>query len=282
MFQPGAPSKTHRASGNGRLFVVAKTVRSRHFFAQQPPVPVPPVTRLQIDLLLNRSVLDLQAIVDVILADVGAALQVLRISAPIRTIADRRTGHIETCVLHLGRTGLRRALSVLPPSGFEGPNETTKSFWLRSQIAAELARMLAKGRADISPNDAALAGLLHEIGRLPQLLGWRVPGIDLSNTIAVGSALAEEWRLPFFEKPSGHLAESGECKPCPMAGIVTAASDMAIAIVPPKASLLVNQTHGLSHRESPQWSTHSNLGEVLISIVDQKVVASGHMPLRRR
>ncbi len=192
MFQPHTPSQIHRSSGNGRLFVVATTARSRHFFAHQPPVPVLPVTRLQIDLLLNRPVLDLQAIVDIILADVGAALQVLRTSAPIRRIADRRTSHVETCVLHLGRTGLRRALSVLLPSAFEGCHDAAKPFWLRSQAAAELARMLGKAYFHVSPNDAALAGLLHEIGRLPQLLGWRAKGIDLNNPMTVGSALAAE------------------------------------------------------------------------------------------
>ncbi len=235
MFQPSASSKTHRASGNGRLFVVATTTRSRHFSAHQPPVPVLPVTRIEIDLLLSQPVLDLQAIVHVILGDVGAALQVLRISAPIERIADRRTGHIEACVLQLGRTGLRRALSVLLPSGFEGRHDAAKSFWLRSRMAAEHARLLAKTRADISPNDAALASLLHEIGHLPQILGWRATGIDLNDAAAVGDSLAAEWGVPFYKTSSARLAESSERKPSAMARIVAAAWDKANAMVPPKA-----------------------------------------------
>lgn len=224
MFQPSASSKSDRVPGNGRLFVVASTAPSKHFFDHCPPVPVLPVTRLQVDLLLNQPVLDLQAIVDVILGDVGAALQVLRISAAIGTIANRRTGHIATCVLHLGRTGLSRAFSTLLPSGFEGRNATAKCFWLRSQIAAELARLLAKGVADIPPNDAALAGLLHEIGRLPQLLGWCATGIDFNDAMAVGSALASEWGLPFCEMPSA------------MAMTVAIAWDMTNSIGSPEGS----------------------------------------------
>ena len=234
MFQPGAPSKTQCSHGNGRLFVVATAgARAKYFFAGHPPVPVMPVTRLQIDLLLNQPVLDLQAIVDVILGDVGAALQVLRISAPIGTITDHRTGNIETSVLHLGREGLRQALSVLLPSGFEGRHDAVKSFWLRSQIAAELARLLAKSSADISPDDAALAGLLHEIGCLPELLGWRATEIDLSDATAVAGTLAAEWGLPFYETSSADPAESGEREPSAISSIVAAAWDTANAMVPP-------------------------------------------------
>lgn len=231
MSQSSVPSKTHRAAGNGRLFVVANATRPSPLFKHVPPIPVMSATRILIDLLLNQSVLDLKAIVEVILTDVGAALQVLRTVALDGPISDRRTGHIESGVLHLGRTGLRRAISIVLPSSGVARNDAAKPFWLRSQITSELARLLAKDRRDVCPNDAALAGLLREVGHLPKLLGWRAPGIDLSNAAAVGSAMAREWRLPFHESLSVRAVDRVAAHGSTWCGIVDVAWERANALV---------------------------------------------------
>jgi putative nucleotidyltransferase with HDIG domain len=105
--------------------------------------------------------------------------------------------------------------------GFQG-------FWRHSIATAVCARLLAK-RADINPESAFMAGLLHDIGRLVLVTGFPVQYqtamhyrsvhdctmLDAERAIlscdhaAVGQALAEYWRFP----PAIQMAVAGHHTP---------------------------------------------------------------------
>ena len=86
---------------------------------------------------------------------------------------------------------------------------------------------MASRFAGISPEQAHLAGLLHEIGRLPALLGWGVPNLDLGNTTAVGRALLREWQLPAYLAPTLPPASGFKPAGVSLAAIVATAWDLA-------------------------------------------------------
>jgi len=185
----------------GRPFLLHRSTAQRYFDAQ-PPLPVLPATKLQLDLLVSAPACDLQLLTEVVLSDVGATLQILRTSAQLRAGSDRRSGRLDDCVLHLGRSGLRRTFTLTLPPPQEPRVRAARQLWQRGQLTASLARIMAGRFARISPEQAHLAGLLHEIGRLPALLGWRVPGLDLGDAAAVGRALLREWQLPAYLAPT--------------------------------------------------------------------------------
>jgi HD-like signal output (HDOD) protein len=192
------PEVLQSAVGQQRPFLVRHTVGPRLGFELLPGVPVLPVTVLRLDLLLGQPSLDLHAIAGVVLSDLGATLQVLRLADRCVVDHDQQLGHISDCIVHLGQAGLRRAVSSRLLHRNEMRNPNIRQIWRRARIAAGLAQTIAAQFADVSPANAYLAGLLHEIGCLPMLLGWTVEGVNPADAQAVGSALVREWGLPEF------------------------------------------------------------------------------------
>jgi len=187
------PSPTIRQ----RPFLLRRT-SARRYFDDQPPVPLLPATKLQMDLLLGQPTCDLQIVAEVVLSDVGATLQLLRSRAQHSTFSDPLSERVDDSLLHIGRSGLRRILSAtLQPA--RGPCvRAARQLWQRAQLTASLAKIMAGRFAGLSPEQAHLAGLLHEIGRLPALLGWSVSGLDLGDVSTVGRVLLQEWQLPAY------------------------------------------------------------------------------------
>jgi hypothetical protein len=74
-------------------------------------------------------------------------------------------------------------------------SSATISLWNHSQSIAHYARLIAQSLVGISPEDAYLVGLLHEIRTIPMVLGW---GNALPNTEAFGDVMAVERSLPLF------------------------------------------------------------------------------------
>jgi len=185
---------------------------------------------VQLDLLLGRAVLELDAIVESILGDLGATLQVLRVTARIRDGENHNLMRMCDGVVHLGRKGLRRALPRLLPSAPAGRNRAAWQLWRRAQITAELSRLLASRSTAVPPDEARMAGLLHDVGRLPMILGWRVERIDLADSTAVLCALAREWGLPSFATSIALPEAQPGSSPSAIGDIVAAAAKIANAI----------------------------------------------------
>jgi c-di-GMP-related signal transduction protein len=165
-----------------------------------------PETLLRFDLLLQQRSLNLSTITQTILSDLGATLQVMRATNEERSASKWPESRIEDCVIHLGRNGLRHCLKTPLSSLTVSQYISARRLWHRARVTAELSQRLLRESGTVSPEDAYLVGLFHEIGSLPARLGWTVNGIDLADIVVVRRTLAEEWLLP-----SALLRDTVEC-----------------------------------------------------------------------
>jgi HD-like signal output (HDOD) protein len=157
-----------------------------------PGLPILTTTRLQLELLLNDPVVDLRAVTDVILADVGATLQILRTVGREFTATDGRPDRIEDCIVSLSAARCHQV--VCAPN--ESESETFAEEWQFRRMRAERARELARDREGFSPEEAYLVGLLHRLGTIPHLLGWNINTSTSDEDDALGVMLAFHWNLP--------------------------------------------------------------------------------------
>jgi putative nucleotidyltransferase with HDIG domain len=120
---------------------------------------------------------------------------------------------VSAAVSQLGHRMVRNvALSYASQQVFIGyGSESVRSFlasiWQHSVHVAALAHMLARVRTRLNPDDAFLAGLLHEVGKLYILLRVKDKIEQLASEAAfqsvvdewhprVGRAVIESWMLP--------------------------------------------------------------------------------------
>ena len=172
--------------------------RSKIQLASHPAVPVLPETLVQLDLLLGKSALDLEEISQLILTDVGATLQVFRSAYNSGTSGASRVNRISDCIVHLGKARMQAAF----PAVISRHQAPLRALWERARLAAEVSELLAPRMSCVSPERAYLAGLLHEIGRVPAALGWCPDHLSSCDSFTLGCAMIKEWRLPVFFQPS--------------------------------------------------------------------------------
>ena len=156
-----------------------------------PDVPIMLATRLQLELLLQEPVLDLRAVSEVILEDLGATLQILRLVGEEYAVEQERPIRIEDCIASLNAETwfevVSRATLV--------QNSRVLRAWQHARRIGQLAEQLAGQEDGLRPGEGQLVGLLHEVGKLPQLLGWQTDAEDREDR-ALGALLAEHWHLP--------------------------------------------------------------------------------------
>ncbi len=160
-------------------------------------------TRLRLELLLQESSVDLTEMSEIILADVGATLEILRLVGEDYPNEDDRPTRMEDCIVSLGR---ERWYEVMCASGMlhGGP---LLAEWQRCRRVAEYARELAGCIDGFAPEQAYLVGLLYGLGKFPDLLGWNQTGKCLPEIKSRGSSeeycalslmLAQYWHLPKY------------------------------------------------------------------------------------
>ncbi len=168
-----------------------------------PQMPVLPATRLQLELLLQERSVDLKEMAEIILADAGATLQVLRLIGEEYPGEEERPTRIEDCIVSLNR---ERWYQVVCASG-TSHSASLLAEWQHCRRIAECARELARRMDGFRPEEAYLVGLLFRLGRFPRLLGWRPAGDlvrsgvaapHLGEDHAVSLMLAEYWHLPEY------------------------------------------------------------------------------------
>ncbi len=157
-----------------------------------PAVPILLATRLQLELLLQDTALDLRAVAQVILQDLGATLQILRLVGAEYGWGDERPVRIEDCIASLETKTWFEAVSATTLV----QNSRAASAWQHAKRIALYAEQLAGQEEGMRPGEGQLVGLLHEIGKLPELLGWPRSALANEDRSAMGSMLAELWRLP--------------------------------------------------------------------------------------
>jgi hypothetical protein len=158
-----------------------------------PAIPVLPVTLLQLDLLRQQRSPDLSEVKQLILSDVGATLQILRVAGRELECVHECFPRLEDCICALGVEACAMTISaqVLPSNGSQ---PDVMQFWSHSRSVAQYCRMIAENTSAIGPDEAYLVGLLHDIGSLPGLLGWT--GAGVLDRSAAGLGLAQHCFVP--------------------------------------------------------------------------------------
>lgn len=65
-----------------------------------------------------------------------------------------------------------------------------------AQRAAGIAERLAINDGSAPPEDAYAAGLVRNLGALPNILAWHVPELHRVDRSKIGAAIAKSWGLP--------------------------------------------------------------------------------------
>jgi len=161
------------------------------FAPNLPSVPVLPETLLTLDLMAQQRSVNLSAIARLVLADVGATVQILRLAGREYGSSEDRPQRVEDCISDFG---LNRCIDSMSAPTVARSNQAMIEFWFHSKEIAENARKLADVTPRVNPQEAYLAGLLHGIGMLPGLLGWK-QSVSGDGPLA-GLMLARKWCLP--------------------------------------------------------------------------------------
>jgi HD-like signal output (HDOD) protein len=139
---------------------------------------------------------DLREITELLLADMGAVLQIFRSAAIECSSSEYRPGRIEDCVANLGLQVCLEALSSEGSTVGMTSNEVIKT-WRHAKDVAENCRQLAmETAATANPDEAYLVGLLHELYSLPVILGWTAMSPSADEAAYLGLQMAEDWALP--------------------------------------------------------------------------------------
>lgn len=156
-----------------------------------PEVPVMPETLLLLDLLVQESCVDLRQMSYLVLADIGASLQILRLAGREYGAAEDRPTRIADCISDLG---LRPCLKALSAQTLSRHGHEIAAFWDHAREIADQAKLVAQEMVDVDPEEAYLVALFHMLGSVPALLGWREPAAT-DHSLA-GLRLAKRWSLP--------------------------------------------------------------------------------------
>jgi HD-like signal output (HDOD) protein len=164
-----------------------------------PDVPAMPETLLAMELQLQERSVDLGEISEIILEDVGATVQILRLAGREFGDSEDRPARIEDCISALGlRACLRAAAGGAPVKGHR--HRAFHEFRAHCREIGRLCRLLAEEMPEFaSLHEAYLTGLLHDIGALPALLGWDRGDLPANRNLAA-LRMAEQWALPAFLK----------------------------------------------------------------------------------
>ncbi len=177
-----------------------------------PSAPTLLATRLQLELLLSSrspsAGVDLREAAGIILNDLGATLEVFRLAGEECCEGWESGGvasRLEDCLASLGTEVWLDAVCAnaveRTDAGTHGRTSELAAFWEHGRAVAYACWLLAEHQEGVCPEEAYLVGLLHEVGRLPELLGWTPAQFGGTGALWTGSTLgllAKHWRLPLY------------------------------------------------------------------------------------
>ena len=160
-----------------------------------PHVPVLPVTLLRLELLLQEPSIDLRAVADLVLGDVGAVVQLLRVVGEEFPEPEDRPERIEDCIASVAIGTWFRAMAT---SQTRDRHQRMSALTMHSREIAEHARSVAESLPGICAERAYMVGLLHEIAALPEVLGWQSDSETPIAPYVSSGDLTEIWSIPKF------------------------------------------------------------------------------------
>jgi HD-like signal output (HDOD) protein len=163
-----------------------------------PDLPILPTTLIHLKSLLSSDVVDLAALTNVVRGDLGLTISLLRIARNAGWTS-KAVPRLSEIIVGLGIKPLKAIVAGIPvlSAQISGPAiRACTRFWMHAQLTGLVSEELASSSPDLNPEDAYLAGLVSQIGKLPVLLGWRIPELESGDAVNVGSLLARAWGLP--------------------------------------------------------------------------------------
>lgn len=151
-------------------------------------VPVMPETILCLEMIVNEPSVDLRRASEIVLSDVGATIQILRLIGGGYDVDEQRPRRMADCLASLDVGTWFGAISSRAFACDPEHAETT-ALWRHCRLVGQYAKLVAEWLECVSGEDAYLVGLLHGIGAIPSVLGW--PG-------GPGVLFAMEGALPLF------------------------------------------------------------------------------------
>jgi putative nucleotidyltransferase with HDIG domain len=136
-------------------------------------LPTLPAYVFELNSLLAAAPVNLKRVGEVIRTDPSLTAQVLRLCNSAFMGFRERVTKIEHAVMLVGTERLRTMVltcSLVEYVGHRVASEDIQSFWQHCFLTAALSERLARGVAYPQPEQAYLAGLLHDIGALPLLM----------------------------------------------------------------------------------------------------------------
>jgi HD-like signal output (HDOD) protein len=153
-------------------------------------LPTLPAYVFELNSLLAATPVNLKRVGEVIRTDPSLSAQVIRLCNSAFLGFRERVRSIEHAVILLGTERLRTLIltcSLVEYAGHSLTSEDIQSFWQHCFLTAALGERLVRGIAYPQPEQAYIAGLLHDIGALPLLI------ISSSDTSKNGEVSSESW-----------------------------------------------------------------------------------------
>jgi hypothetical protein len=161
-----------------------------------PDVPVLSETLLLMELKSRDRAVDLREISQLVLGDLGAVLQIMRLAADEDISEDSRPTRIEDCISGLGMPACIEAMSRQTVKRRNRPAAIVET-WTHAQLVAENCRYLAEENiVTANPDEAFMVGLFHTLGSLPEVLGWDWTAPFCEEPELMGLRMSEAWSLP--------------------------------------------------------------------------------------
>src|SRR5208337_3279965 len=152
-------------------------------------LPTLPAYVFELNSLLAAAPVNLKRVGEVIRTDPSLTPQVLRLcNSAFMGFRDRVT-RIEHAVILVGTERLRTMVltcSLVEYVGHRVASEDIQSFWQHCFLTAALSERLARGISYPQPEQAYLAGLLHDIGALPLLVVTSTESQEPENMTTCG------------------------------------------------------------------------------------------------
>lgn len=160
-----------------------------------PDVPALPETLLLMELRAHEFSVDLREMSRLILDDLGATLQIMRLAAREYGAGENRPVRMEDCISALSLDACLKAASQQAVT-HHARHRTVLETWAHSREIAHYSRMAAQEMGTgVHPDEAYLAGLFHTLGEVPALLGWETQR-NSKDWARTGLRLAEHFCLP--------------------------------------------------------------------------------------
>ncbi|WP_035384108.1 HDOD domain-containing protein [Ferriphaselus sp. R-1] len=173
--------------------------------------PVFPECANRVRTLINDPDVSAQQVVAAISGDIGISAHLIK-AANSAVFADKpKVEHLRQAVSRLGYKQVHNlvllvTLSELLHTQHPVISRYLRDFWCRNREVAAFSFVLAQSNRQINPEQAMLAGLLHNIGALPICLYVDRPGFELDIEelyelidrlqVQVAAKLLAVWRFP--------------------------------------------------------------------------------------